>query len=353
MRHMNNENYLENENVFSFDSDGNNSMNSKTICDLVSLELKEGEKVIRYYDANTGFHTIKNPGWIIFDLRERKRISYIRFLLWDNCGSEKKQPSRRKYLYRLLVADEMSKEGMGASVLRWEVVYDTMFNGSNGWQEFYFESTCKYIRYIKIYFMNNSRDQYTHLVNIQAYEYPTQVLYNCSQGFGQTSQKKQGVYKWFNHLRGDSGKVENQEMAPPIHGLINNRVIIGKQSDETVCSISLRVYERVVRMLVDLNDNIFNTELENIKSEITERLKELHTIDKELQYFQNSIYNPVIRRFSHQQCWSKWLARFTTGALIITIIQWIVDTCSAFAWHEEIILFIRKLITFIYPYLFV
>ena len=343
---MGNVNYLEDPAVVIFDSDGNVKRNSETIGNLVRLE--GDEKKIPYYDAEKGFHKISNPGWIIFDLREPKPISYIRFLLWDNCGSGKKQPSRRRYLYRLLIADDVSVSESNCKELKWEVVYDTLYNGSNGWQEFFFESSPRQIRYIKLYFINNSRDQYTHLVNIQAYEYPTLQLYNYSKGISDEWESKRR-----KSVLGKRRKVKEKtmEMAQPIHGLINNRIIVGDQPGNLECGISLNIYEQVSLMIEQITNATSETELTHIKSDIAERLKELHTIDKELQCFQHSIYYPVIRDMKRQRVRLRVITLCSSLALAISILQCMFDMKTLLSapavhhWLQNLYLFIKEFAT--------
>lgn len=339
---MENRNYLEsNPNLVIFDSDGNVSGRSDSIEGLVRLEGEGAEKRVSRYDSKEGFHKITNPGWIIFDLGQEEEISYIRFLLWDNCGAGKKQPSRRKYLYRLLIAGEISAEESGGRALKWEAVYDTLYNGSNGWQEFFFESAPKRIRYIKLHLIYNTRNEYTHLVNIQAYPYPTRQLYNYSKGIVDEPPRKRRWRLW--------GKKEGErvEMAFPIHGLINNRIILGYQGEDLECGISLSIYERVSQMLGQLTDS--TPELSHIKTEIDERLKELYSIDKELQCFQHSIYYPVARDMKRQRIRLRTIAVFSSMALALSIFQCIFDLNTLFTapavqrWWLGIIQFFEEL----------
>lgn len=336
---MENVNYLENPDIIIFDSDGNRKENSETIRHLVCLEGPE--KKVPYYDGEKGFHKISNPGWIIFDLCEAKPVSYIRFLLWDNCGSGKKQPSRRKYLYRLLVAGEVSGN---SKELKWEVVYDTLYNGSNGWQEFFFESSPKLIRYIKLFFINNSRNEYTHLVNVQAYKYPTQQLYEYSKGVSDewmTKRKKRKCEKT---------EAETMDMALPIHGLINNRVIVGNQPSTLECGISLNIYEQVSSMIGQITDAVSSAELARIKTDIVERLKELYSIDKELQCFQHSIYYPVIRDMKEQRSRLKVITICSSSALILSILQCVFDLKTlifsppVYHWFQNAYLLLKELV---------
>ena len=81
-----------------------------------------------FYNEKIGFHSVPTPGWVEFDFGETKQVRYIRFLLWDNAGSGKRQRSHRNYNYRILFRDGETTE--------WTVLHDTMGHGSCGWQEF-------------------------------------------------------------------------------------------------------------------------------------------------------------------------------------------------------------------------
>lgn len=188
-----------------------------------------------------------------------------------------------------------------------------MYEGSNGWQEFFFESSVRKIRYIKLYFMSNSRDGFTHLVDIQAYRYPTRSLYEYIPKFSQPYDKY----------------IAPSDFAPAIHGLIKNRILI-TDNKELECLISAHIYEYVAEKLSTIYEletaaNSENNELKSIIEEVTKRTSEIYSIDHELQHFQYAIHAPIIQQIKHQKTknriWS-WLAIILT---IIGIILSITD----------------------------
>ena len=101
------------------------------------------------YNESEGFHAIQTPGWIEFDFGKKEYVRYLRFLLWDNAGSKKRQQSHRLYNYRVLFR-ESEKEP-------WKVIHDTIGQGSRGWQEFINASEKPWpIRFVRIYGISNS-----------------------------------------------------------------------------------------------------------------------------------------------------------------------------------------------------
>lgn len=102
-----------------------------------------------YYNEQYGFYSVPTPGWVEFDFGRQYNIRYIRFLLWDNAGSGKRQRSHRAYNYRILFRAENTDV--------WRVLHDTMGRGSCGWQEFVNASEKPWnIRFVRLYGVSNS-----------------------------------------------------------------------------------------------------------------------------------------------------------------------------------------------------
>lgn len=112
------------------------------------------------YTLKKGFCQTLCPNDLTIDLETIYDIGCIRFLLFDNCGCGKRERSSRRYLYRLLTSID------GKS---WNVLFDTCRDGYNGWQEFHFIPRKK-MRYIRIHALNNTRNEYFHIVQLEAYE---------------------------------------------------------------------------------------------------------------------------------------------------------------------------------------
>lgn len=292
-------------------SPGCNDSSSALFADIVSK-----------YDENEGYYKIPNPGWIVINLDAAKEISYLRFLLWDNRGSEgKRQPSNRKYTYRLLIEEDgnvTSKEkesivisfkhllkkiiswlrsllsfsgdykgeSHAASVsassavgVVWTAIYENTLNPTNGWQEFYFEDGARKIKKIKIQFFQNTSASTTHknctqLVSVQAYAQPTDAIKQLL-----SLDQKEGI---------------PSSSAPlPNLGFIRNRVIIGGEQevmnnlveDEIMDKVATYIkkaeqnYPDLKRLRVDLQENSRNT----IKTDI----------EKQIHIFNQSILKPI------------------------------------------------------------
>ena len=279
------------------DSEGQTQA-SETISDLVRQDLNpDGSVKIDIYTEEVGFHSIANPGWIKFELDGLYEISYIRFLLWDSCGNGKKQPSHRKYQYRLLY----SEDSIHLKSARWTVLYDTMRNGSNGWQEFYFRNEPVQIRSIKIQCCNNSRDSATQIIKVQAYRYPT---YEIATEFGQS--------------------VPNDAYAPSIHGIINNRIICGNNEE---AGISKDIYNKVKNKLELLGEKIGKDD-NNIRIfslETEEKLDELDHIDNDISKFRTSLLEPVKEAIRRQKKQDERLHHINIVITVLAAVTILVD----------------------------
>ena len=279
------------------DSHGRTLADTPTIQELVRMECQNGSIKLNKYTEETGFHAISNPGWIKFEMDDLHKVSYIRFLLWDSCGNGKKQPSHRKYQYRLLYSeDKISFEGT-----RWTVLYDTMQNGSNGWQEFYLENRPLDIRSIKIHCCNNTRNSETQLIKVQAFRYPTREL---AQEFGLT--------------------VPDEAYAPSIHGIINNRIICG---DLEEAGISKSIYKEVSTKLKQLAEKIGESdeEIENFRQETQEKLGELNLIDNDISKFQASLLEPVEEAIRKQKRQDKKWRKINIAVMLLAIATILID----------------------------
>lgn len=241
--------------------------------------------VVNKYDSNNGFMQISNPGWIKIRLKEAQSIRYLRFLLWDNRGSEgKRQPSRREYTYRLLISEA------DAANNEWTAIYENTLNPTNGWQEFYFESGAKMIKAIKIDFYHNtsrssSHSTATQLVSIQAFEQPTQVIANLLYDESVTSY------------------------APlPNLGFMKNRVIIGDEQQK----LNLLVEEAILSKIKSYLDSVIISEedmpysgIEQLKARLNSKAGN-NDIEKQINIFNTSILRPVYmysKKLAHGYRW--------------------------------------------------
>lgn len=290
--------------VNAIDSKGQTLANTKTIKNLVNIDRnQDGSVKVGMYNEDEGFHPINNPGWIKFELDDVKYISYIRILLWDNCGNGKKQPSNRMYQYRLMY----SEDSITSESARWTVLYDTMRNGSNGWQEFYLEDGPAKIRSIKIHFCHNSRNSETQVVKVQAYRNPTREL-----------AEEFGIYD-----------LKDEEFAPSIHGIINNRIICGYHEE---AGISKGIFNEVSSRLKKLKDILGNSDKDVLafSTETEEKLGELNFIDNDISRFQASLLKPVEDAVKKQKVLDMKWRRINNMVTVLAIMTLVIDIIRFF-----------------------
>ena len=228
------------------------------------------------YNTEKGFTTIKNPGWIKLELDSPAKIAYIRFLLWDNCGTKKSQPSNRKYLYRFLIAE--NKENKENKDIVWEAIYENSLNPSNGWQEFYFEDVKKDITAIKIQFFQNSSTskdkETTKLVSIQAYEEPTLAIKEL------TNEKE----------------VTTNNVAPiPNLGYIKNRIIIGNEQQQLGLLIEEEIHKKIISYISHIEKDEKTSEIADDLRALKEDLANSsnNELIKQINLFHSSILRPI------------------------------------------------------------
>lgn len=299
-----NANYLQDDRfpVHVYDSVGN-----ADTPELRELLACGADGSVRPYDEHTGYYKLKNPGWIVFDLGREVEIGYIRLLLWDNCGGEKKQPSRRRYIYRLLTAAE--QPGCDDSHLTWTVRYYNMNNGSNGWQEFVFAPVQR-IRYIKLHTIANTRDAYTHLVNIQAYEWQTRELqdyFDLSRSvIARRQTRVHDVY------------------VPSVKGLVCNRVIIEKNNRQIDSEISTYIYKEISAKIADLlkllrQHAVDTSQIDAIRGEVEMDAAGQQSVESEFRYFHKTLLKPIFEELHRQKKNKKW----ANWALVVAVISYL------------------------------
>ncbi|MBQ7856173.1 MAG: hypothetical protein IJ348_03525 [Alistipes sp.] len=325
--------------------------------DSVACECDLFADTIPEYDEGRGYFKIKNPGWIKIQLRKACEISYIRFLLWDNRGTiEKRQPSNRKYTYRLLIAEASKNstpistktqdtdsnrftrfltkcKGIVLSLFKqrdssvtastrtdnirngdivWTAVYENSLNPTNGWQEFYFEDGVKSIVAIKIQVFQNTsassaHKNFTHLVSIQAYKEPTRPI---------------------KQLLCDNKCVADDENCAPLptFGFIRNRVILGGEQEVMNNLVEDEIIHKVTTYIKGIEAGYpdlqyLRRELERGSNNNTGR----NDIEKQIHIFNRSILKPIE---AYDNKLSRRFLRYTIITVILSvfgIIKEIVD----------------------------
>jgi hypothetical protein len=279
------------------------------------------------YDEKKGFYEIKNPGWIKFSFKNPIQISYLRFLLWDNRGSDaKRQPSNRKYTYRVLIA-ECKHNPTDANGIRaehgivWTAIYENSINPSNGWQEFYFEDGVKEISAIKLEFFqntsaSNTHKNYTQLVSVQAYRNPTLAIHQL--------------------LKEDCANDNIDSFAPqPSYGFIRNRVIVGGLQEEVNSAIEDEIIHEIKEYIT--NYNHASEELQQLRYDLINSSKDnmsKNDIEKQIHIFNKSILKPIEeydKKLSHDFRAYTYIAM---GLFLLGIIKDIYEIlCLCFGWN--------------------
>lgn len=289
------ENVLVN-NVRAIDSEGNSfeagneSPEGNTLGALFSDEIGR-------YDISTGFHAVTNPGWIEVTLKKPKEISYLRFLLWDNCGSEKKQPSNRRYVYRLLISESDDPANR-----YWEAAYDNHISPSNGWQEFYFEDRTRKITAIKLQFFHTlslSTNPTTQIVSIHAFKNPTENFFESGSSNIPTSY------------------------APPVSGIVRSRVILGPLQEQMGFIVESEITDKIKDYLtrISSSSNLEDRDILHIESfkDDIEKNKE-SGLNKQLNLFYKSILSPVNRYNNKLELSALWVSTISNIMLSIDIL---------------------------------
>lgn len=132
----------------------------KTIEEQVTNAASATDGQITGYTGNTGFAAFRWPGTFTVDLGEVHRLSCIRMLLWDGLGQPGGIRNPRLYFYRLLTSIDHQT---------WQVVYDTVERGSNGWQVFNFPDGIE-SRYVRVHGMLNTANPEFHIVQLEAHD---------------------------------------------------------------------------------------------------------------------------------------------------------------------------------------
>lgn len=136
---------------------------------LANAPLLDANGRYRKYSEFSGCTVVHAPNYLTFDLQNVQDVQTIQFLLWDNRGNNKDEACDTCVHYRLLVSSHASdltynletstlseSDGSPASVC-WQVLYDTLRHGYNGWQVFHLDQPIK-VRYVRLHLISNSEE---------------------------------------------------------------------------------------------------------------------------------------------------------------------------------------------------
>lgn len=315
------------------------------------------------YNESKGYLYVKNPGWIVVSLKEPQKVSYIRFLLWDNRGTlEKRQASNRKYTYRLLIEevdnsyslnednftrlrikdvwkllkkciamivsffkrsgakeDSSLQNSSKVEGAVWTAIYENTLNPSNGWQEFYFEGGAKMVKAIKIQFFQNSsasseHKNYTQLVSVQAYANPTKAIEQL--------------------LNPESQQATDAVYAPmPTLGFIRNRVIFGGDQDVMNNIVENEIIQRVTSYIENVKTTYPQLEalLNDLQSTTSDSGR--NDIEKQIHIFNRSILKPIE---AYDKNLSRRFRRYSIIAISVTIFGIIKEGVDIYCLAKEL-----------------
>lgn len=256
---------------------------------------------IANYNSSAGHINVNNPGSLIVALSEAQSISYLRFLLWDNCGPTKQQPSRRRYTYRLMYTESYDPAGC-----EWMVLYENTQNPSNGWQEFYFEDAPRNISAIKIQcFQNTTASAHksgTQFVSVQAFTHPTESVIDMLK------EKK-------DEIRG--------VFAPPVPGIVKNRVILGGGQEHlktmVQSEINGAITEYIHALQSEVDDDADRETLADLENNLSKENKN-NDIERQINLFYGSILKPIDEVETRVQRRFERIGRIALGILILDVI---------------------------------
>lgn len=256
---------------------------------------------ITNYNSSIGHIKVKNPGSLIVALDKAQSISYLRFLLWDNCGPTKQQPSRRRYTYRLLCTESYDPAGS-----EWEVLYENTQNPSNGWQEFYFEDAARNISALKIQcFQNTTASAHkdsTQIVSVQAFTHPTK-----------------SVIEMLKDKQEEIGGI----FAPPVPGIVKNRVILGGGQEQLKTMVQAEINGTISKYIHTLHDEVEDDQerktLEAMEKDLAHQNKS-SDIERQINLFYGSILKPIDEAETRVQRSFKSIGRIALFVLVVDII---------------------------------
>jgi len=240
---------------------------------------------ISSYSGSKGFSYTTWPDTLTFDLENIISIKCIRFLLWDNLGSNKTVRTDRKYYYRLLTSIDGNN---------WNVHFDTGKDGINGWQQFKFEDSLE-VRYIKIHALYNTGNGEFHIVEIQAFE--------------NTPPELEAEIIIDRHFSNNNNN--------------NNEIGDGLPITSKIKGIALRL-KNIVKQNTLLNPEPFN----KIIADLLMQSKDIKVIEGNIDSIKRVILDPVkkeLRKSAKIGQYSVWGFVVGTIGIIVSIITLIIN----------------------------
>lgn len=248
------------------------------------------------YSEFSGCTTVVAPNYLTFDLKGSNNndaslytVQTIQFLIWDNRGCDKREACDIKVGYRLLVSDyagdlhcneQDEVVATDGSTVRWQVLYDTLRDGYNGWQVFHLDRPMQ-IRYIRLHLISSDDEQRRcNIVRLGAYSQPL---------IG---------YPYYNYLPVLERTIEVPEMesqqhptaTPPADPLSNS---ITKFPEELRRQIELHRSEKEQALAHSSFRYMEELQIELLKdfaADLEIAIKELHQHDKRVSRVKQRVY---------------------------------------------------------------
>ena len=115
------------------------------------------------YTGDRGFAYSHFPSTYTLDLGDTHLVVIIRFLLWDNLGTPGTVRAKRSYKYSLSTSVDLKN---------WELHYETLDKGSNGWQLFAFKKPIS-ARYVRLHCIHNTANSEFHIIEFEVHDSAT------------------------------------------------------------------------------------------------------------------------------------------------------------------------------------
>ena len=200
------------------------------------------------YTGSIGFCEFQWPNYLTIDLEDLHVIKNIRFLLWDGLGSGGVR-HHRNYFYRLLTSKDHKI---------WEVIFDTMQEGFNGWQMFSFPSGIE-ARYVRIHGLWNSANSSFHMIELQVHD-------------------------------DDPPEIEAEYT---LERTINTDAIHSEDGDALPIEHNAQILIKKLEQLLEENTILNPKPIKSVISQLRTQVKDVSAIEKNLESIRREITNPV------------------------------------------------------------
>lgn len=287
------------------------------------------------YSEFSGCTTVVAPNNLTFDLKMSNAgeqslfdVRAIQFLLWDNRGNDKREICDVKVRYRLLVSDyagDLAADENGEVVptdkgqtVRWQVLYDTLRSGQNGWQVFHLERTVR-IRYIRLHLISSDdEDNRCNIVRLGAYAH--ELVGYPYYNFLPTLEKQIEVPDEMAVEAAAEKPVDEIKGAPNTAAKfpIALQATINDRRNEIV-----EIYTKR-RVKMDTASRVATELMKNLVDDLGIVINDLKLHDRRVEKVTSEIH----RKLNRQLRWQSGLSVISIGLLILAFIQILCESFS-------------------------